>query len=120
MIIVKVPLRISFVGGGTDFHSFFKNHPSKIIACSINKYLYVSINEKFSEDVKKGIMPFKENKAKPLLKKVIKNKKLFISSDYNSLKSAKYIIITIGTPINIHNEPNAKEFLNVIMPEKEI
>ena len=38
MIISKTPLRISFVGGGTDFEDFFKKSTGKVLSTSINKY----------------------------------------------------------------------------------
>lgn len=44
MIIVKAPLRISFVGGGTDLPDFYKKYPGKVISATINKYVYIVIN----------------------------------------------------------------------------
>ncbi len=44
MIIVRAPLRISFVGGGTDLPDFYKLHPGKVISATIDKYVFVAIN----------------------------------------------------------------------------
>lgn len=44
MIIIRAPLRISFVGGGTDLPDFYRKHPGKVISATINKYVYVAIN----------------------------------------------------------------------------
>lgn len=44
MIIVRAPLRISFVGGGTDLPDFYRIHPGKVISATIDKYVYVAIN----------------------------------------------------------------------------
>lgn len=44
MIIVKAPLRISFVGGGTDLQAFYTQIPGKVISATIDKYVYVAIN----------------------------------------------------------------------------
>lgn len=44
MIIVRAPLRISFVGGGTDLPDFYKIHSGKVISATIDKYVYVAIN----------------------------------------------------------------------------
>lgn len=44
MIIVRAPLRISFVGGGTDLPDFYKSYPGKVISTTIDKYVYVAIN----------------------------------------------------------------------------
>lgn len=44
MIIVRAPLRISFVGGGTDLPDFYHNSPGRVISATINKYVYAVIN----------------------------------------------------------------------------
>lgn len=44
MIIVRAPLRISFVGGGTDLPDFYRVSPGKVISAAIDKYVYVVIN----------------------------------------------------------------------------
>ncbi len=44
MIIVKAPLRISFVGGGTDLPDYYKNSPGKVISATIDKYVLAAIN----------------------------------------------------------------------------
>jgi len=36
------PLRISFLGGGTDFPWFFEEHSGGVISTAIDKYIYVS------------------------------------------------------------------------------
>lgn len=44
MIVVRAPLRISFVGGGTDLPDFFRFYPGHVISTTIDKYVYVVIN----------------------------------------------------------------------------
>jgi D-glycero-alpha-D-manno-heptose-7-phosphate kinase len=44
MIILRAPLRISFVGGGTDISDFYKMSPGRVISTTIDKYVYVVIN----------------------------------------------------------------------------
>lgn len=44
MIIVRAPLRISFVGGGTDLPDFYRISPGRVISATIDKYVYVAIN----------------------------------------------------------------------------
>lgn len=44
MIIVKAPLRISFVGGGSDLPDFYHLTPGKVISATIDKYVFVAIN----------------------------------------------------------------------------
>jgi len=42
-ILTQTPLRISFIGGGTDINYFYRNHQGKVISAAINKYVYVHI-----------------------------------------------------------------------------
>src|SRR3989344_4761334 len=44
MIVVRAPLRISFVGGGTDLPDFYRRHPGRVISTAIDKFVYVAIN----------------------------------------------------------------------------
>ncbi len=44
MIIVRAPLRISFVGGGSDLSDFYHVTAGKVISATIDKYVYVVIN----------------------------------------------------------------------------
>ncbi|MFH1246702.1 MAG: hypothetical protein V1489_02935 [Candidatus Liptonbacteria bacterium] len=44
MIVVRAPLRISFVGGGTDMADFYTRTPGRTIAATIDKFVYVVIN----------------------------------------------------------------------------
>lgn len=41
MIITQTPFRISFIGGGTDFPGFYREHGGAVISTSIDKYAYV-------------------------------------------------------------------------------
>lgn len=47
MIIVRTPLRISLVGGGTDLPAFYQRSPGAVVSFAIDKYVYVTINPKF-------------------------------------------------------------------------
>lgn len=49
MIISKTPLRISFVGGGTDLRSYYKlNKYGAVLSTSIDSYIYVTIKKQSS------------------------------------------------------------------------
>lgn len=50
MILVRAPLRISFVGGGTDLPAFYRKYPGKVISVTINKFVYVTINPSYHPD----------------------------------------------------------------------
>ena len=45
MLITKTPYRISFFGGGSDYPSWYLNHPGKVISTTIDKYLYITLKE---------------------------------------------------------------------------
>jgi len=49
VIISKTPLRISFVGGGTDLQSFYKKDYGAVLSSTIDKYVYVIIKERFDD-----------------------------------------------------------------------
>lgn len=42
-VLSMAPLRISFVGGGTDISTFYRKTPGCVISAAINKYVYVHI-----------------------------------------------------------------------------
>lgn len=50
MIIVRAPLRISFVGGGTDLPDFYHQYPGRVISTTINKFVYLVINPAYHMD----------------------------------------------------------------------
>src|SRR3989344_5786046 len=43
MIITRAPLRISFVGGGTDLSVFYTKERGHVLSAAIDKYVYVTI-----------------------------------------------------------------------------
>ena len=45
MKICSAPFRVSFLGGGTDFKSWYERHGCTVISCSIDRYCYVSIRK---------------------------------------------------------------------------
>src|ERR1044071_3741171 len=51
MIITRSPLRISLGGGGTDLPSYYREHSGFLIAAAIDKYVYITVHEPFTEDV---------------------------------------------------------------------
>jgi D-glycero-alpha-D-manno-heptose-7-phosphate kinase len=42
MIISRTPYRISFLGGGTDYPSWYRQHGGAVIATTIDKYCYLT------------------------------------------------------------------------------
>lgn len=52
MIVSKTPLRISFVGGGTDLPSFYDEHGGAVVSTSIDKWIHVVVAPRFEGDVR--------------------------------------------------------------------
>ena len=42
MIITRSPYRISFFGGGTDYHTWYEEHGGEVLSTSIDHYNYIS------------------------------------------------------------------------------
>lgn len=42
MLISRAPLRVSFLGGGTDFPEYFREHGGAVLATAIDKFSYVT------------------------------------------------------------------------------
>ena len=52
MIVTKTPLRMSFVGGGSDLPSFYKEHGGAVISSTIDSYVYLIIKKRFEEGIR--------------------------------------------------------------------
>ena len=46
------PLRVSLIGGGTDFRSFYEKHNGAVISFTIDKYVNVLVKDKFDRGIK--------------------------------------------------------------------
>lgn len=51
MIIVRTPVRISFVGGGTDFKDYWSKSGGDVVSTSIDKYVYAIVKRRFDNDI---------------------------------------------------------------------
>jgi D-glycero-alpha-D-manno-heptose-7-phosphate kinase len=51
VVISQTPLRISFVGGGTDLKSFYHSEDGMVVSSAIDKYVYVIVKERFDEKI---------------------------------------------------------------------
>jgi D-glycero-alpha-D-manno-heptose-7-phosphate kinase len=54
MIIVQTPLRISFLGGGTDFRGFYEREEGCVLSSTIDKYIFVIVKERFDDKIRVG------------------------------------------------------------------
>lgn len=54
MIITQTPLRISFLGGGTDFRAYFRQEAGWVLTSAIDKHIYVTIKKRFDQKIRVG------------------------------------------------------------------
>ena len=43
MIVTRTPLRVSFVGGGTDLAAFYEREGGAVLSTAIKRYVYVTV-----------------------------------------------------------------------------
>ena len=51
MIISRTPIRISFVGGGTDISNFYRQYGGEVISTAIDKYISVHITKQTNSQI---------------------------------------------------------------------
>ena len=59
LILVRSPMRISFVGGGSDIKEYYENFGGAVFNASINKYVYILINK--YHDKKKCVLKYSKS-----------------------------------------------------------
>ena len=69
------------------------------------------INKETAEKVRNGEMPFIEYGSEEILKKVLKDQKLTISTDISDLGKGRFLIIALGTPVDEYLNPKTRQFL---------
>jgi UDP-N-acetyl-D-mannosaminuronic acid dehydrogenase len=91
---VGLPLGISFAAAG-------------------QKVILLDLNKETAKVVEAGKMPFMESGAEPLLKQVI-GKNLFITPENKAVAESRYVILSIGTPVDEHLNPDFSLFKKLI------
>jgi D-glycero-alpha-D-manno-heptose-7-phosphate kinase len=54
MIVTQTPIRISFLGGGTDFRQFFTQEEGWVVSSAIDRYIFVIIKQRFDRRIRVG------------------------------------------------------------------
>lgn len=54
MIITRTPLRMSFVGGGSDLPAFYTHERGAVLSTTIDKYVYLCVNQRFDQRIRVG------------------------------------------------------------------
>ena len=91
VVITKTPLRVFFVGGGTDMPYFYNKFSGATISCAIDKYIYVTakyhnnfqekyrLNYSITENVK-SLDKIKNLRIREVIKKLKITKPLYINT----------------------------------------
>jgi UDP-N-acetyl-D-mannosaminuronic acid dehydrogenase len=86
----------------------------------------LDLDEKKKNLVRKGVMPFVEHGAEPILQKVL-NKNLLIVDDLREISHARGIVVTVGTPVDEYLTPQlfvmskvAESLLPYLQPQQHV
>lgn len=77
MIMSRTPLRVSFVGGGTDIKEYYSAHGGAVVSAAINKYIHIIVNKKFDNKIRVSysrteIVSSPDELAHPLVREALK------------------------------------------------
>ena len=69
MIISRTPLRMSFVGGGSDLPVFYRRFGGAVVSTAIDQYVYITVNKEVYFISHDGhLMPQKKDQSPPDLR----------------------------------------------------
>lgn len=102
MIISRTPYRVSFFGGGTDYHTWYQEHGAAVLATTINHYCYLQC---------RLLPPFFDHKSRVTWSK-IENVQDNTHIEHNSVRAVlEYLQITQGIEINHQGDLPARSGL---------
>src|SRR3990172_3258575 len=52
MIVCRTPLRVSFVGGGSDLPAHYRRHGGAVLSAAVSKYVFVTVNRRFDSSIR--------------------------------------------------------------------
>lgn len=52
MIITQTPLRLSFLGGNTDFPKYYQKRGGAVLTTAIDKYIFCIVKERFDDEIR--------------------------------------------------------------------
>ena len=99
MIISKTPLRISFLGGGTDYPAYYRKYGGSTLATSINYYTYVTVSK---------LAPFFKHKIGVYYANVERVNNIEEIQHPSVRETLKFMNITEGIEVHIANDLPAR------------
>ncbi len=97
MIISQTPLRISFAGGGSDIPAFYKKSPGAVVSTAINKYIYITVNKKFDNQIRASYTSTETVSHPDELKHELIRESLKLAGIYNGIEITSISDIPSGT-----------------------
>jgi D-glycero-alpha-D-manno-heptose-7-phosphate kinase len=89
-IYVRSPLRISFVGGGTDLESYYgEGTPGHVVSATIDYYVYVSIKDMFDSNVR---VHHAEIETEPITSRIKHNYARIALEEFGMFKGAEVVL----------------------------
>jgi len=74
MIISRTPLRMSFVGGGSDINTYYSKYGGAVFSSTIDKFIYINVNKKFDNGIRIAYSKTENVKEVNLIEhKIVKN-----------------------------------------------
>jgi len=87
---------------------------SLVLADAGHDVTIIDINKKALSDIRKGSFPFIERGGSDLLNKILLTNKLTLSTNHKDIKNVDVIILTVGTPIDEHLNPDLNSVYDAI------
>ena len=96
-VVSKTPLRISFLGGGTDISYFYRKYEGSTLSAAIDKFVYVTVKRHTHYFIEKYRLNYYETENCNSVKD-IKNSIIRETIKYFKIKSPLYISIISDVP----------------------
>lgn len=96
-VVSKTPLRISFLGGGTDISYFYKKHGGATFSIAINKFVYVTVKRHSEYFIENYRLNYYNTETCQKISK-IKNSIIRETLKYLNIKTPLYISIISDIP----------------------
>jgi len=93
MIISRTPFRMSFFGGGTDYHGWYKEHQGAVLSTTIDKYCWITC---------RYLPPFFEHKSRIIYSKM-EHPKTIDDIDHPAVRETLRFL-NINEGIEIHHD----------------
>ncbi|WP_443645047.1 GHMP family kinase ATP-binding protein [Candidatus Ponderosibacter sp. Uisw_141_02] len=90
MIICRTPMRISFIGGGSDIPAFYEKFGGTVVSTAIDKFMYIAMKPKFDDRIRAAYSITEEvdcidHLQHPLIKAALSEMRVFKGVELSSM-----------------------------------